>query len=61
MKKLCIICLLSFLCSFVLRAQDKITITQCYEWARANYPQIQQFRLIEQAERCTLSNLSKGW
>ncbi|MBQ7822971.1 MAG: TolC family protein [Bacteroidaceae bacterium] len=61
MKKLCIICLLGFLCSFVLRAQDKITITQCYEWARANYPQIRQFRLIEQAERYTLSNLSKGW
>lgn len=62
MKKISIIIgLFSILFPFMLRAQDKVTIVQCYEWARNNYPQIRQFRLIEQTEQYTLSNLSKGW
>lgn len=28
--------------------QESVTITQCYEWARANYPQIHQMGLIDQ-------------
>ena len=31
--------------------QESVTITQCYEWARANYPQIHQMGLIDQTER----------
>ena len=44
-----------------LSAQDRVTIDQCYEWARDNYPQIERFRLIEQTEQYTLSNAAKGW
>ena len=38
--------------------QESVTITQCYEWARANYPQIHQMGLIDQTERYSLSNVA---
>lgn len=41
--------------------QEAMTITQCYDWARANYPQIRQYKLIEQTEHYNLSNAGKGW
>lgn len=41
--------------------QESVTITQCYEWARNNYPQIHQYGLIEQTERYDLSNAGKAW
>ena len=41
--------------------QESVTITQCYEWARANYPQIHQMGLIDQTERYSLSNVGKAW
>ena len=40
--------------------QESVTITQCYEWARANYPQIHQMGLIDQTERYSLSNVGKA-
>lgn len=45
----------------ILRGQEKITLPQCYEWARANYPQIRQYGLIGQTEQYNLSNALKGW
>lgn len=42
-------------------AQEVIGITQCYEWAKANYPLIRQYRLIEKTAHYTLSNARKGW
>lgn len=45
----------------MLSAQETITITQCYEWARSNYPQIHQYGLIDQTERYSLSNAGKAW
>ena len=50
-----------FLGTASLSAQNRVTIDQCYEWARDNYPQIERFRLIEQTEQYTLSNAAKGW
>jgi len=44
-----------------VKSQESITLTQCYEWARNNYPQIRQFGLIDQAEQYNLSNAGKGW
>ena len=38
-----------------------ISITECYEWARENYPQIHQHGLIDQTERYNLSNAGKAW
>ena len=44
-----------------MSAQESITITQCYEWAKNNYPQIHQYGLIDQTERYNLSNAGKAW
>ena len=44
-----------------MRGQERITLLQCYEWAYDNYPQIQQYELIQQTEQYNLSNASKGW
>ena len=38
-----------------------ITITECYDWAKANYPQIHQHGLIDQTERYNLNNARKAW
>ena len=43
------------------RAQERLILGQCYEWAQANYPQIRQYKLIEQTEQYNLSNALKGW
>lgn len=62
MKRVCIIL---FVCLPLLpemaRGQAKITLSQCYEWARANYPRIRQYGLIGQTEQYNLSNAMKGW
>lgn len=62
MKRICVIL---FLCLLLLpriaKGQEKITLAQCYEWARANYPQIRQYGLIGQTEQYNLSNAVKGW
>lgn len=41
--------------------QDKITLEQCYLWARTNYPEIRRFGLIDRTEQYNLSNAGKGW
>lgn len=45
----------------MIGAQQRVTLTQCYEWAEANYPQIRQYGLIDQAEKYNLSNAGKSW
>lgn len=44
-----------------VRGQEAFTLSECYEWAHANYPQIRQHKLIEQTEQYNLSNAAKGW
>lgn len=41
--------------------QDVITLSQCYQLARENYPQIHQHGLINLSEEYQLSNIAKGW
>lgn len=48
-------------CMGSMSAQESITITQCYAWARSNYPQIHQYGLIDQTERYNLGNAGKAW
>lgn len=48
-----------WLCS--AEAHETVTITQCYEWARENFPQIRRFDLIDRTEQYNLSNAGKGW
>jgi outer membrane protein TolC len=39
----------------------QISIGECYEKARANYPLIRQYALIERSRDCSLSNAGKAW
>ncbi|GHV51262.1 transporter [Bacteroidia bacterium] len=49
-------------CLFLSQAgYSQLTITQCYELARNNYPLIKQYGLIDQTEAYNLSNATKGW
>lgn len=62
MKRICVILFVCFpLLWETVKGQEAITLTQCYEWARANYPQIRQYGLIGQTEQYNLSNAGKGW
>ncbi len=60
-KALSIICSIFILSIGSVYAQKPLTIDDCQEKARNNYPQIKQFGLIEQSKEYTLSNLSKGY
>ena len=52
----------AFLLSFGnIFAQKALTIDECQQKARDNYPQIKQFGLIEQSKEYTISNLSKNY
>jgi outer membrane protein TolC len=44
-----------------LSAQAQLTLEQCYELARQNYPAIKQYALVEQSRDFTLQNAAKGW
>lgn len=44
-----------------LIAQERITIRDCYRWARDNYPAVKQFGLIDKTEQYNLSNAAKNW
>ena len=47
--------------SISLQAQQMITLGQCYEKARANYPLIKQQNLLDISAEYTLDNISKGY
>lgn len=47
--------------AFGLRGQETVTLAQCYEWARANYPLIRRAGLIAETEQYNLANAAKGW
>lgn len=53
--------LIALFLSFEAKGQEAVTLQDCYVWARANYPRIRQYKLIEQTEQYNLSNASKGW
>ncbi len=44
-----------------LHAWAGLTLSECREAARQNYPAIRQYRLTEQSRDYTLSNAMKGW
>ena len=45
----------------LINAQEIITIEQCYQWSRENYPLIKKQELIKKAEQYTTENALKGW
>ena len=44
-----------------VRAQERLSLSECYQLARENYPQIHQLGLINQSEQYKLGNIGKGW
>lgn len=44
-----------------INAQETITLEQCYQWSRENYPLIKKQELIKKAEQYTTENALKGW
>lgn len=46
---------------FMVNGQQSVTLQQCYRWVEENYPQVRQYKLIDQAEQYSLSNASKSW
>ena len=44
----------------LINAQEIITIEQCYQWSRENYPLIKKQELIKKAEQYTTENALKG-
>ncbi len=40
---------------------DKITLEECYEWSRLNYPLIKQLELIDKSSEYSLANASKSY
>lgn len=45
----------------ILSAQNQLTIEQCYELARNNYPLIKQKELIEQSKEFSVANVRSGY
>ncbi|MFT3994133.1 MAG: TolC family protein [Dysgonomonas sp.] len=60
MKKF-IILMLIFSALQTLSAQNRMTIEECQEKARTNYPLISQYDLISKSTEYTLSNISKSY
>ncbi|MDF9828824.1 TolC family protein [Parabacteroides sp. PF5-6] len=42
-------------------AQERVSLEECRQWARMNYPLIHQYGLIDQTEQYNLSNAAKSW
>lgn len=55
------IILLTLSTLMLLGAHAQLTIERCQELARANYPLIRQYGLIEQSSKYTLDNLKHAW
>lgn len=60
MKKPILFCLMSLLIPFSVFSQE-ITLQTCQEKAKANYPLVKQYGLIEQTEKYNISNANKSY
>ena len=60
MKKLILFNFLFLICQLNLSAQS-LTIETCQEKAKANYPLVKQYGLIEQTSQFNISNANKGY
>ena len=66
-RKYCFLCFTSLLCWKAL-GQDKqgdlpltsITLSDCYEWSRNNYPLVAQLDLLAKSTQYSLNNAAKG-
>jgi len=53
--------LLLLIASIPATSHAQLTLEQCYEKARNNYPLVSQYGLIEKSEAFNLSNAAKAW
>ena len=60
MKKLILFPMVLLLCQLSVKAQS-LTIETCQEKAKANYPLVKQYGLIEQTAQYNVSNANKGY
>lgn len=49
------------LIGFFAKSQETLTLEQCYQLARENYPLIKRQELIKKSEQFTTENALKGW
>jgi len=56
-----VICILYFSLFSLHSSAQELTLEQCKQMARDNYPAIRQYGLIEQSKELTLSNAAKAW
>src|SRR5574344_291712 len=56
-----IIQLIFLLLTFPMLVNGQITLEQCQQKARENYPMVKQFDLIEQTRQYNISNANKGY
>src|SRR5258705_1869124 len=54
-------CLLFLSVICFAQSSNTLTIGECYELARANYPLARQMGLIEKTKAYSIENISKGW
>jgi outer membrane protein TolC len=54
-------CLLFLSVICFAQSSNTLTIMQCYELAKANYPLARQMGLIEKIKAYSIENISKGW
>jgi len=54
-------CLLFLSVISFAQSSNTLTIMQCYELAKANYPLAKQMALIEKTKEYSIENISKGW
>jgi len=61
MKKILFTIIVLTVCNIAANAQATLTITECYEKARNNYPLINRYGLIEKTKEYNVSNAGKGY
>jgi outer membrane protein TolC len=63
MKAKLLYCMMTVLCASAgaWQAQAQLTWTQCQEMARAQYPLLRQYRLVEQSTAFTVANAARAW
>ncbi len=60
MKRIVILMFLSLI-SCVIVAQQQINLTECYDKAQQNYPDIERYDLIEKSSKYNVNNALKSW
>ena len=58
-RKVLLISLVSVL-TLAIQAQS-VSLDSCRSWARANYPTVRQYELVQKSEQYSVSNAARAW